>query len=94
MSVASKADKRIFIYNIINNTAKLFGWIEIKNIKQPNMISYLIGNQRINIWIKLNNKITVRMEPRGKIVKDIAVIRIIKVLNDFNCVREYSDEGQ
>lgn len=94
MSVASKTDNRIDVYNIISKTAELLDWIRIKNVKQQNMVSYVMGNQRINIWIKVNNKITVRMQPRGNIQKDISVAEIIKVLTEFHCICQYSDEGQ
>ena len=94
MCAAIKANKQKTIYNIIIHTAELFDWNQIENVKQTNMISYSVGHQRINIWIKHNNKISIRMQPQNKIQKNINVTEIIQVLNTFNDICQYSEEGK
>lgn len=96
MSAASKANKRQsrFIYSIIFWTAELFEWKQIPFVKQQNMISYSVYNQRINIWIKQDNKISIRMQPQNKVEKDVDITEITEILSRFNDICQYSDEGK
>lgn len=80
-------------YSIINEISQTYQWTEIST-KSQNMLSFKKQSQRINIWIKQNMKITIRIQPMEKVYKDITIDLLNVVLQNVENLITFSDEGQ
>ena len=74
--IESKFEKRQHdkksIIKLIQNAAEMYGWKRIKcNSQNQNAFSHLQCKQRINIWLKKSEKITIRIQPLEMIFKDV-----------------------
>lgn len=96
-SVANKSLRLLIV-----SAAEIYGWDPIQmQKKQMNMLSFQCLNQRINVWIKQNQKITVRIQPLEYVRKDVRISNFMNILKDCHEVIQneihycYSkDEGQ
>ena len=102
-SVANKSLRlqQIDVYKLIVSAAEIYGWHQIQmQKKQINMLSFQCLNQRINVWIKQNQKISVRIQPLEYVRKDVRISNFMNILKDCHEVIEnetyycYKDEGQ
>ena len=84
------------IHEIINKSAQQYNWISIKT-KNNQMLSFMQSNQRINIWIKKNIKVTIRIQPMEEIKKDIESVSLkseLQKINDVILKHEFEKEGK
>lgn len=86
--------KRNEINELIENAAMKFRWKAIPT--KGKMLSFMQSNERINIWIKKNLKVTIRIQPMETIKKDINLIELKQELKNVNTLilsQEFDDEG-
>ena len=81
------------IYRTIQVAAQTHEWREIST-KNQNMLSFRKQSQRINIWIKQNMTITIRVQPMEKVYKDIHIDSMTAKLDDTDDLITFGNEGK
>lgn len=77
-------DKKSII-KLIQNAVEMYGWKTIKcNSQNQKVLSYFQCKQRINIWLKKSEKITIRVQPLEIIFKDIEAESLEAILQNVN----------
>ena len=95
-SMAIKSLKQIITNDIITSATEIYNWDKIETHSQ-NMLSFKHSTQRINIWIKKNMKITIRIQPMEYVKKDTNISDLSDILKECNDIlqnKEFHDEGQ
>ena len=82
-SMATKSLKKIQIYKLIVSAAQIYDWNKIE--MNQNMLSFRCSNQKINVWIKMENmKFTVEIKPMQYVKKDVHISNFMNVLKHCN----------
>ena len=90
-------DKKNQIHQLIQQFAVESNWKPIQT-KSNQMLSFLQLNQRINVWIKKNMTVTIRIQPMEQTKKDINLVSLKEELEKINDIIlesvQFQNEGQ